>query len=97
MAVLNASDTPADGQKSVCPLDIQLAWSAKVGSSVYSTPVIAQAGVGRTVLSSTFVRYIEALSGADGHELPGWPYAFSRSTWTGTARTSSSSSRTTPS
>lgn len=81
MAALNASDTPADGQKLACPLDIQLAWSAKVGSSVYSTPVIAQAGVGRTVLSSTFVRYIEALSGADGHELPGWPYAFSRSSF----------------
>ena len=81
MAALNASDTPADGQKPTCPLDIQLAWSAKLGASVYSTPVIAQAGVGRTVLSSTFVRYIEAVSGADGHELPGWPYAFSRSSF----------------
>ena len=81
MAALNASDTPADGQKPVCPLDIQLAWSAKLGASVYSTPVITQAGVGRTVLSSTFVRYIEAVSGADGHELPGWPYAFSRSSF----------------
>ena len=81
MAALNASDTPADGQKPTCPLDIQLAWSAKLGASVYSTPVIMQAGVGRTVLSSTFVRYIEAVSGADGHELPGWPYAFSRSSF----------------
>ena len=81
MAALNASDIPADGQKPTCPLDIQLAWSAKLGASVYSTPVIAQAGVGRTVLSSTFVRYIEAVSGADGHELPGWPYAFSRSSF----------------
>ena len=81
MAALNASDTPADGQKPTCPLDIQLAWSAKLGASVYSSPVIAQAGVGRTVLSSTFVRYIEAVSGADGHELPGWPYAFSRSSF----------------
>ena len=28
MAALNASDTPAEGQKPACPLDIQLAWSA---------------------------------------------------------------------
>lgn len=81
MAGLNASYWSVDGHKPICPHDIQLAWSTKLGASVYATPVISQAGVGRTVLSSTFVRYIEAVSGADGQERSGWPYAFSGSSF----------------
>ena len=36
---------------------------------------------GRAVWASTFVRYAEVVDGADGHEMPGWPYAFSHSTF----------------
>ena len=35
---------------------------------------------GPAVWSNTFVRYAEAVDG-HGHELPGWPYAFSQSTF----------------
>ena len=70
----------SDGRR--CAHDIQLAWSAKLGSSLYSVPTIASTARGPpTVLASTFVRYIEAVGGADGHELAGWPYTFSRSSF----------------
>ena len=69
------------GQLAQCPHDIKLAWSAKLGSSVYSSPLIlpATAAGGPAAFSNTFLRYAEAVDGVDGHELPGWPYAFSRS------------------
>lgn len=70
----------SDGQK--CVHDMQLAWSAKLGSSLYSVPTVASTAYGPpTVLASTFVRYIEAVRGADGHEVAGWPYTFSRSSF----------------
>eukprot|EP00966_Prymnesium_polylepis_P226799 5247176-Prymnesium_polylepis.1 len=63
-----------------CSIDVQLAWTTRLGSSVYSTPHIAASPHGgRQVWASTFVRFVEALRGDDGHELAGWPFAFGHS------------------
>ena len=69
--------------ESECAHDLQLAWTTKLGSSVYSSPLLAPASAagGLAAWASTFVRYAEAVDGADGHELPGWPYSFSHSTF----------------
>jgi hypothetical protein len=61
---------------------IQLAWTAQLGSSVYSTPVIVVSAAGtRAVVAATFVRYTEAVRGTDGHPAAGWPYAFGHATF----------------
>ena len=80
-AAIDLQQRPPDGHDA-CALDISLAWTAKLGSSVYSTPMIVPATMtrGRAVWASTFIRYAEVIDGADGHETPGWPYAFSHST-----------------
>jgi hypothetical protein len=67
----------ADGHEA-CGLDIALAWTTKLGASVYATPLLVP---GRAVWASTFVRFAEAVDGVDGHERPGWPYAFASSTF----------------
>eukprot|EP00965_Chrysotila_dentata_P079081 2608202-Pleurochrysis_carterae.AAC.2 len=66
-----------------CGHDIQFAWAARLGSSIYSTPVITEAATheGRAVVSNTFVRFVEAVHGVDGHALHGWPYAFESSSF----------------
>jgi hypothetical protein len=80
-------DAAAAGNEGVagCPAssayDLQLAWTTKLGASVYSTPLVTSAAAGGpTVWATTFVRYAEAVDG-HGHELPGWPYAFTRSSF----------------
>ena len=62
--------------------DLHLAWTTKLGASVYSSPLLVPSSTdgAPNVWANTFVRYAEALDG-QGHELPGWPYAFSRSTF----------------
>ncbi len=65
-------------------LNVQLAWTAKLGASVYSSPLIVQAAAAgsRSVWASTFVRYAESVDGIDGRESAGaWPYTFSHSTF----------------
>ena len=51
-------------------LNVQLAWTAKLGASVYSSPLIVQAAAAgsRSVWASTFVRYAESVDGIDGRE-----------------------------
>jgi hypothetical protein len=63
--------------------DLQLAWTTNLGASVYSSPLLVPtSAAGRAaVWTNTFVRYAEAVDGVDGHELPGWPYAFTRATF----------------
>lgn len=66
-----------------CSLDVQLAWTTNLGASLYSTPHIVPAGAqgGREVWVNAFVRFAEAVRGFDGHELPGWPYAFGQASF----------------
>lgn len=85
--LISAADKARDdaGSTTCDHHDIQLTWTAKLGASVYSTPLIAldPAGSGMPmVLSTTFVRYVEALRGSDGHSAgPNWPHAFGRATF----------------
>ena len=79
-------DAATDDEIAGCPAssayDLRLAWTSKLGASVYASPLIiphSSAG-GPAVWASTFVRYVEALNGR-GYELPGWPYAFSRASF----------------
>lgn len=59
--------------------DLRLAWMTKLGASVYATPMlVSNPNGGTSVWTNTIVRYAEALD-AHGHELPGWPYAFTQS------------------
>ena len=73
--------TPPPGCARAAPHELRLAWTTKLGASIYSTPLLvpSSAAGGRAVWANTFVRYAEAIGGVDGHELPGWPYAFARS------------------
>ena len=70
------------GDAGHCSHDVQLAWTARLGSSIYSSPIIAVGAHGeRTVVASTFVRYLERVRGVDGHEERGWPHVFGRSSF----------------
>ena len=70
------------GDAGHCSHDVQLAWTARLGSSIYSSPIIAVGARGeRTVVASTFVRYLERVRGVDGHEERGWPHVFGRSSF----------------
>ena len=79
---IDAADAHPSGSQG-CSLDIQLAWTTKLGASLYSTPHIVPAGGlgGRDIWASAFVRFAEAIRGEDGHELAGWPYVFSHSSF----------------
>ena len=64
--------------------EIGLTWTAKVGASVYSTPLITLEPTGGRpiVYTNTFVRYVEALQGVDGHPPhANWPHAFGGSSF----------------
>ena len=71
---------PVAGCPSSSAFDIQLAWTTRLGASVYSSPLLLPSASGNQIFASTFVRYAEAVDG-HGHELPGWPYAFSRASF----------------
>lgn len=78
---IDGSDAEATAS-SGCSVDVQLAWTNRLGAAIYSTPTLVPAPYGGVhVWSSTFVRFVEGLRGDDGHELAGWPYAFSRSSF----------------
>ena len=84
-AAKEAARTHLENAHVDCPsssaYDLQLAWTTRVGASVYSSPVLTKTPAAHAaVWASTFVRYAEAIDG-HGHELPGWPYAFARSTF----------------
>ena len=65
-----------------CGHELSLAWTSKLGASVYSSPLIVPTATsGPAIWANTFVRYAEALDGASGHERKGWPYAFSHATF----------------
>ncbi len=51
-------------------LNVQLAWTAKLGASVYSSPLIVEAAAAgsRSVWASTFVRYAESVDGIYGRQ-----------------------------
>ena len=64
--------------------EIGLTWTARVGASVYSTPLITLEPTGGRpiVYTNTFVRYVEALQGVDGHPPhANWPHAFGGSSF----------------
>lgn len=67
-------DLPIFGE-SKCPANVELRWIAEAGSSIYSTPLLADLnGDGRKdVVVSSFVHFIEAFDGATGDKLEGWP------------------------
>ena len=79
---VDAASSAQTGCPASAAFDLQLAWTTKLGASVYSSPLLvpSSAAGGPAVWSNTFVRYAEAVDG-HGHELPGWPYAFSQSTF----------------
>lgn len=61
--------------------DLHLAWTAKLGASIYSSPLIMPADRGGTeIWASTFVRYAEVIDGMHGSEVPGWPSVSAHST-----------------
>ncbi|KAG5471241.1 hypothetical protein LSCM1_01314 [Leishmania martiniquensis] len=63
-----------------CYPGINLAWSARVGSSVYATPRVvdlAQDGH-KEVLIPTFSQFLEALDGVTGEDIPGFPFMHPR-------------------
>ena len=74
--------TSHDNDEAQCAdkrLNLRLAWETKLGASVYATPLLVRARSGGvSVWANTIVRYAEALDG-HGHEVPGWPYAFTQS------------------
>lgn len=71
-----ATDHSGWKEKSECEVDVELLWTKEMGASVYSSPVITDLfSDGKLdIVFSTFVRYLDALEGRDGHNLPGWPF-----------------------
>jgi FG-GAP-like repeat len=61
-----------------CHLDVSLRWTATVGSSAYSTPLVADMnGNGeRDVFVATLNHYVERLHGRNGKKVKNWPFAF---------------------
>ncbi|KAG5471555.1 hypothetical protein LSCM4_03102 [Leishmania orientalis] len=63
-----------------CYPGLHLGWSSRVGSSVYATPrVVDLAHDGhKEVLIPTFSQFLEALDGATGEDIPGFPFMHPR-------------------
>lgn len=62
-----------------CNIDFKLKWSAQVGSSVFSTPLIYSNTAGsnhqKNIFLSTYYQFVEMLS-HDGSKPRGWPLSF---------------------
>ncbi|CCW71639.1 unnamed protein product [Phytomonas sp. Hart1] len=71
---------PSPNATHFCNNGIQLEWTARVGSSIISTPrIVDLMHEGRKeILIPTFSHYFEALSGLDGQSIPGFPFVHSK-------------------
>jgi hypothetical protein len=83
MTPARRDDVPALNQRlPSCGIDAKVKWSAVVGSSVYSTPVIFPSGADGTkqIFLNTFYQYAEVL-GSDGFKPWGFPLGFDGSSF----------------
>eukprot|EP00003_Mantamonas_plastica_P018580 TRINITY_DN3036_c0_g1_i8.p1 TRINITY_DN3036_c0_g1~~TRINITY_DN3036_c0_g1_i8.p1 ORF type:complete len:185 (+),score=75.89 TRINITY_DN3036_c0_g1_i8:25-555(+) len=66
-----------------CHVSADLLWTTEVGYSIYTTPLVSDllSDGRKEIISGTYVRYVEVLEAADGHRVPGWPYAFAKSSF----------------
>ena len=70
---------PLGGGNPECPLELELLWSTRLGSSIYSAPLARRsmfADGGVQLVVPTFVRYLELIEGDEGLAPFGWPLAF---------------------
>lgn len=67
---------PPPNKTQNCQYGVNLEWSARVGSSVFATPVIVDLmhDGRKEILIPTFSQYLEGLAGATGDDLPGYPF-----------------------
>eukprot|EP01027_Heterolobosea_sp_BB2_P005999 GEZU01009122.1.p1 GENE.GEZU01009122.1~~GEZU01009122.1.p1 ORF type:complete len:455 (+),score=102.18 GEZU01009122.1:105-1469(+) len=57
--------------------NIDLAWSAETGSSIYQTPLIADlfSDGKKEIVVPTFIKYVDVLNGEDGSEAQNFPFS----------------------
>lgn len=68
---------PPPNRTQNCQYGISLEWTTRVASSVFATPFIADLmhDGRKEILIPTFSQYLEALNGADGEDVRGYPFA----------------------
>lgn len=67
----------ASEEEGTCPHNVRLMWTADVGSAAFAAPLITDLFSDGTkeIVLPTFTHYVEALDGATGNDVHGWPFA----------------------